>query len=505
MNIKNLRKSILQYAVEGKLVQQDIQDEPASILYDKIIKEKETLINMRKIKKEKPLPPVTDDEIPYNIPESWKWVRLGDLTAHIDGAIKRGPFGSAIKKDIFVPYAKNTYKVYEQGNAIRKSIDYGNYFITENDYERLKSFKVAAGDILISCAGTLGETYILPENAYSGIINQALLKITLNSNIINKNFFLIIFKTITQNEIRKSSIGSAMKNMLSIAWLKSEVFFPLPPLKEQERIVKKVDELMALCDKLEQEEEKLLSLDKHFADTLPKSILQYTVEGKLVQQNIHDEPASILYDKIVKEKENLISMSKIKKERPMPPVTNDEIPYDIPENWKWVRLGEVCEIYTGNSINAEIKNKKYTNLKQGYNYIATKDVNFNTIIDYENGIKIPFNEINFKIAQKNTTLICVEGGSAGKKIGFLNQDVCFGNKLCNIKGYLLDNQYLFYFAQSPIFLSLFNACKAGIIGGVSVNLIKNILFPLPPLKEQKRIVEKVDELLTYCNKLKDII
>ena len=237
------------------------------------------------------------------------------------------------------------------------------------------------------------------------------------------------------------------------------------------------------------------------AANLRKSILQYAVEGKLIPQDIHDEPASILYDKIIKEKETLIKQGKIKKEKPLPPITDDEIPYDIPENWKWVRLGEVCEIYTGNSINTEVKNKKYTNLKQGYNYIATKDVNFNSIIDYNNGIKIPFDEINFKIAKKNTTLICIEGGSAGRKIGFLNQDVCFGNKLCSINGYLLYNKYLFYFAQSPIFLSIFNEYKAGIIGGVSVNLIKNIILPLPPLKEQERIIKKVDELMALCDKL----
>lgn len=241
------------------------------------------------------------------------------------------------------------------------------------------------------------------------------------------------------------------------------------------------------------------------AADLRKAILQYAVEGKLVPQDIHDEPASILYEKIIAEKENLIKQGKIKKEKPLPPITDDDIPYDIPNNWKWVRLGEVCDLYTGNSINAETKNKKYANLSQGYDYIATKDVNFNTTIDYNNGIKIPFNEINFKIAKKNTILLCIEGGSAGRKIGFLNQDVCFGNKLCNINGLLLHNQYLFYLAQSPIFLSIFNANKAGIIGGVSVNLIKNIIFPLPPLKEQERIIKKVDKLLTYCNKLKDIV
>ena len=484
MKAADLRKSILQYAVEGKLVQQNIHDEPASLLYDKIIKEKETLIKQGKIKKEKPLPPITDDEIPYDIPENWKWVRLGDLTAHFDGAIKRGPFGSAIKKDIFVPYSINTYKIYEQGNAIRKTIDYGNYFITENDYKRLENFKVLAGDILISCAGTLGETYILPENAYSGIINQALLKITLNQNIINKKFFLIIFKTITQNEIRKSSIGSAMKNMLSVSWLKSEVFFPLPPLKEQERIVKKVDVLMALCDKLEQEEEKLLALDKHFADTLPKSILQYAVEGKLVPQDIHDEPASILYDKIIKEKESLIKQGKIKKEKPLPPITDDEIPYDIPENWKWVRLGEVCNLLNGKKItntNLPLLNAKYLRTRQ------EKQM-------YTEGIKV----------NKYDYIILVDGENSGEVFRAFEDGILGSTfKILNINSNLYNNYilYILYFYKDTFKKSK----KGAAIPHLDKELFKNILIPLPPLKEQERIVKKVDELLTYCNKLKDII
>ncbi len=494
MNIKNLRKSILQYAVEGKLVQQDIQDEPASILYDKIIKEKENLINKGQIKKEKPLPPVTDDEIPYNIPESWKWVRLGEVCEIYTG----NSINAEIKNKKYTNLKQGYNYIATKDVNFNTIIDYDNGVkIPFNEI----NFKIAQKNTTLICVegGSAGKKI--------GFLNQ---DVCFGNKLCNIKGYLLynqylfyfaqspIFLSLF-NACKAGIIGGVSVNLIK------NILLPLPPLKEQERIVKKVDKLMALCDKLEQEEEKLLSLDKHFADNLPKSILQHAVEGKLVQQNIQDEHASILYDKIIKEKENLINKGQIKKEKPLPPVTDDEIPYNIPESWKWVRLGEVCEIYTGNSINAEIKNKKYTNLKQGYNYIATKDVNFNTIIDYDNGVKIPFNEINFKIAQKNTTLICVEGGSAGKKIGFLNQDVCFGNKLCNIKGYLLYNQYLFYFAQSPIFLSLFNACKAGIIGGVSVNLIKNILLPLPPLKEQERIVKKVDELLTYCNKLKDII
>ena len=492
MKAADLRKSILQYAVEGKLVQQNIHDEPADILYDKIIKEKENLIKQGKIKKEKPLPTITDDEMPYDIPNNWKWVRLGEIVSILGDGIHGTPNYDELHGEYYFINGNNLNGKIVINNKTKK--------VNIDEYNKYKK-PLTKRTILVSINGTIGniafynmEKIILGKSAcFFNLLND--IDINYMKYIIKSNHFYTYTK--------QYSTGSTIQNVS----LKSIKNFPipLPPLAEQERIVKKIDELMALCDKLEQEEEKLLSLDKHFADTLPKSILQYAVEGKLVQQNIHDEPASMLYDKIIKEKENLIKQGKIKKEKPLPPITDDEIPYDIPNNWKWVRLGEVCEIYTGNSINTEVKNKKYTNLKQGYNYIATKDVNFNSIIDYNNGIKIPFDEINFKIAKKNTTLICIEGGSAGRKIGFLNQDVCFGNKLCSINGYLLYNKYLFYFAQSPIFLSIFNEYKAGIIGGVSVNLIKNIILPLPPLKEQERIVKKVDELLTYCNKLKDII
>ena len=494
MKAADLRKAILQYAVEGKLVPQDNQDEPASILYEKIIAEKENLIKQGKIKKEKPLPPITDDDIPYEIPENWKWVRLGEVCE-----IKRG--NGLTKNDFtdsgipcihygqihkYYKYSTHTTLSYtsEQVAYKLKTVDYTDIIMvitSENINDVCKSIAWLGNYQIV----TGGHTAIIKH-----WINPLYLIYLFNSNCF---------------QLQKNKIAKGMKVIEVSSEKLKHIIFPLPPLKEQERIVKKVDELMGLCDKLEQEEEKLLVLDKNFMENLPKSILQYAVEGKLVLQDIHDEPASLLYDKIIKEKENLIKQGKIKKEKPLPPITDDEIPYDIPNNWKWVRLGEVCDLYTGNSINAETKNKKYANLSQGYNYIATKDVNFNTTIDYNNGIKIPFNEINFKIAKKNTILLCIEGGSAGRKIGFLNQDVCFGNKLCNINGLLLHNQYLFYLAQSPIFLSIFNANKAGIIGGVSVNLIKNIIFPLPPLKEQERIIKKVDELLTYCEKLKDIV
>ena len=255
------------------------------------------------------------------------------------------------------------------------------------------------------------------------------------------------------------------------------------------------------------------------AQDLKNSILQLAMEGKLVPQDPSDESASVLLDRIREEKEQLIKDKKIKRNNKEsfifrknnhfyekigkngePVCIDDEIPFDIPETWEWCRLSTVNNIFTGNSINKTEKERKFTGLTEGYNYIATKDVKFDSTIDYNNGIKIPKDLEKFKIAAKDSVLLCIEGGSAGRKIAITEETICFGNKLACFTSYGINNKFLFYYLQNPLFIEVFKSKTTGIIGGVGINKLRNLLLPIPPFNEQERIVKKIDELSYYVEK-----
>lgn len=240
----DMQKSILQLAIQGKLVPQRPEEGTGEALYQQIQAEKQSLIRSGKLKKEKPLPEITPDEIPFEIPESWMWVRFGNL-----GSYKKGPFGSALTKSMFVPKGNGAIKVYEQKNAIQKDATIGSYYITKEYYEdKMRSFEVHPGDVIVSCAGTIGETYVLPDNIEKGIINQALMRMQLFKPM-HIPYFLVFFDVVLKQNARSGSKGSAIKNIPPFEVLKNYLV-PLPPLAEQKRIVAKLEELLPLCERL---------------------------------------------------------------------------------------------------------------------------------------------------------------------------------------------------------------------------------------------------------------
>ncbi|MGF1518568.1 MAG: restriction endonuclease subunit S, partial [Nodosilinea sp.] len=374
--LKKLRELILELAVRGKLVPQDPNDEPASLLLEKIAAEKARLVKEGKIKKPKALPEIAENEKPFELPEGWAYGYISQVANNDKYSIKRGPFGSALKKSYFV---SSGYKVYEQQHAINDDFSRGFYYISESKFSELKAFQVCPGDLIISCSGTIGRVAEAPSWMEPGIINQALLKISLNQNALINNYFKILFsayfmKTETLTDLQ----GTAQKNMVSVDTLKNEPF-PLPPLAEQQRIVEKVDELMGLCDRIENRtldhlaaHETLVDtlLDtlthadsaaeladnwnrlaahfdtlfttEHSIDRLNQTILQLAVMGRLVPQDPTDEPASVLLEKIAAEKARLVKEGKIKKQKPLPEIDGNEIPYKIPIGWVLIRLDDIC-------------------------------------------------------------------------------------------------------------------------------------------------------------------
>ena len=280
-DVGKLRQSILQQAVEGKLCEQNSDDEPASVLLEKIKKEKDKLVREGKIKKNKNESIIfrrdnfhyekrgneevcIDDELPFKIPASWELIRLNDI-----GIYRKGPFGSSLTKSMFVPKSASTVKVYEQKNAIQKDHKLGEYYITREYFdEKMSGFAVSPGDILVSCAGTIGETYVLPDNIEEGIINQALMRMTI-FDPIDIDYFLLYFNYVLKATAKKNSKGSAIKNIPPFEIFK-KLLLPLPPLQEQQRIVEKVDRLMLLCDELEKE----VNAAQQYASQLMESVLQ---------------------------------------------------------------------------------------------------------------------------------------------------------------------------------------------------------------------------------------
>ena len=392
------------------------------------------------------------------------------------------------------------------------SIELARFIDPETVHSYQKERLLRDGDLMWNSTGlgTLGRLAIYYENKNPygwAVADSHVTVIRVLKEFINYHFiYNFLSSPIVQSVIEEKASGSTKQKELLTKTIK-EYLIPLPPLAEQQRIVEAIESALERVDEYAKSYNRLEQLDKELPDKLKKSILQYAMQGKLVEQDPNDESVEVLLEKIRAEKQKLFEEGKIKKkdlEISIVSQGDDNSYYEqLPRNWMLSTLDSVSNLYTGNSINSTEK-KKYFSGVDGINYIATKDVNFDNTINYDNGIRIPDNYLSkFKISYFNSVLLCLEGGSAGRKIGLLKQDVCFGNKLCNLSFYYGENKFLYYFLQSPQFLSDFQKNKSGIIGGVSKNNLGNILIPVLPRNEQMRITQGIDLLFQKVSQLSE--
>ncbi len=480
MKAQDLKNSILQLAIQGKLVPQDANDEPAEVLYAKIQAEKQKLIKEGKIKKDKPLPPITDDEIPFEIPSTWKWVRLGDIFNIVMG---QSPDGDSVSH-----VALNGIE-FHQGKSF-----FSETYLLHSDVYTNSPTKIVENNTNILCV-----------RAPVGIVNITERKICIGRGLCGVVIYnqlvalklLFYFLQSMENDFNKKSTGTTFKAITGD--VVSQQLFPLPPLAEQKRIVAKIEELAPLVKQYDKAETELSALNDSFPEQLKKSILQYAIQGKLVAQDTNDEPAEVLYAKIQAEKQKLIKEGKIKKDKPLPPITDDEIPFEIPSTWKWVRWGNLSqEIQYGYNASAQetgrIKMLRISDIQNG-------KVSWNTV---------PYCEINEKeipnyVLKQNDILFARTGGTVGKSylVKEVPVEAIYAGYLIRTRYSLkLSPEYMKYFMDSQLY---WDQLRNGTIATAQPNCngqtLSKMLIPLPPLAEQKRIVTKVNELMQYCEEL----
>lgn len=481
MKAQDLKNSILQLAIQGRLVAQDANDEPAEVLYAKIQAEKQKLIKEGKIKKDKPLPPITDDEIPFEIPSTWKWVRLGDI----------GDWGAGA-----TPNRSNS-KYYDGDIPWLKTGDLNDGIIT-NIPETISELAVKEtsaklkpiGSVLMAMYGaTIGKLGILGINATT---NQACCACIPMSGVYNKYLFYYLLSQ-RKNFIQQGA-GGAQPNISREKIIPT--LFPLPPSSEQKRIVAKIEELEPFVKQYDKAEAELSALNGSFPEQLKKSILQYAIQGKLVAQDANDESAEALYAKIQAEKQRLIKEGKIKKDKPLPPITDDEIPFEIPSTWKWVRLGDIFAHNTGKALNSSKQEGKFKK------YITTSNVYWNYFqLNEVREMRFNDDEIQKCTVTKGDLLVC-EGGDIGRAaIWNYDYDICIQNHIHRLRAYSEVCTMFFYYIFFLYKMAGYIGGKGIGIQGLSSGALHNIWVPLPPLAEQKRIVAKVNDLMQYCEEL----
>ena len=447
MDTKKLRQKILDLAIHGKLVPQDPNDEPASVLLERIKAEKERLIKEGKIKKSKKSTKASDtphyQNVPFVVPDNWVWCRLDDLAFY-----KKGPFGSSLTKAMFVQKGDDTYKVYEQKNAIQKDHELGSYYISKEKYCSLSSFAVHPYDIIVSCAGTIGETYVLPQNIQEGIINQALMLIRLYNREIER-FYLLYFDFILKQEAYKESKGTAIKNIPPFDVLKN-FLIPIPPKEEQNRILSEVDKWMSFVNAIETNSNDLQTIIKQTKN----KILDLAIHGKLVPQDPNDEPAIKLLKRINPD---------------FTPCDNGHYT-QLPDGWQIASMQTLC------------------NLTDGEKQSGIKRINLD--VKFLRGEREAKSLLSGKFVTANTLLILVDGENSGE-VFRSSIDGYQGSTFKQLR--INENMNEEYVLQViNLHRKILRESKVGsAIPHLNKKIFKAIEVPIPPYKEQQKIIKAI--------------
>lgn len=480
MTAQDLKNAILQLAVQGKLVPQDPADEPASELLKRVKVEKAQLIKVGTLKKEKSLPPISGEEIPFDIPENWIWVRMTDIIGLISGQDLKLERYNGMEKGI--PYITGASNI-ENGEVII------------NRWTESSVATANEGDLLISCKGTVGKMAFL--KCKTAHIARQIMAIkfppSLNPHFIKR--FVELSVPGLKREAKSLIPGIARENLLALC-------VPLPPLTEQARIVTKIEELLPYIEEYDAVEKRLTVLNKKFPDQLRKSILQQAIMGKLTERDPTDEPASELLKRIRTEKVRLIKEGKLKKEKPLSPITADDIPFEVPDGWEWVRLQDAATAI----VDCPHSTPKYLDNETGFYAIGTKGMNGDgEITRLFNVDESTYLRRTERIVPHAGDIVYSREGSIICRAVILPEEkqICLGQRVmlirCNM-GFVL--KFLQTYLMSDLAISYLTQNYKGTgVRHINVADVCSLPIPIPPLAKQQRIAERVEELLAVCRQL----
>ncbi|HCJ7723849.1 TPA: restriction endonuclease subunit S [Citrobacter freundii] len=535
--IKKLRELILELAVRGKLVPQDPNDEPASVLLKRIAAEKAELVRQGKIKKQKPLPEISEEEKPFELPVGWEWVRLGDFTNIIRGITFPG-------SEKAQTYSQGKIACLRTAN-VQEQIDWDDLIYISDRFVKREDQFLQENDIVMSMANSrelVGKVALASLPNHSKFTFGGFLSV-LRPLFVNEQYLMALLRCETyKSQLIESASQTTNIANISLAKL-NPLLVCLPPANEQTCIAKKLSELMALCDQLEQH--SLASLDAHqqlvdtllttltnsqnadelaenwarisehfdmlfttetSIDALKQTILQLAVMGKLVPQDPNDEPASELLKRIVQEKAQLVKDGKIKKQKPLPPISDEEKPFELPSGWQWCKFGLISEFINGDRGSNYPNKNEY--VVHGIPWINTGHIEKNgtlSITDMNFITEKKFNELRSGKIQSGDLVYCLRGATFGKT-AFVKpyESGAIASSLMIIRPFIREmGEHIYNYLISPFGRSqIFRFDNGSAQPNLSANSVMLYAFACPPLQEQFRIHKKITELFHICDNLK---